>query len=156
MMQWWFERQPRERLLLGTVGALVVVLALIQFALLPLLSYRAAARDQHATALALLQEIEAGARTIQAQRAIQAKRPDGSMRTLVAAAASDIGLSITRLQPVENTGLDVWLDNVGAQLMYAWIARLQDQGVPVVRAVIQRTDDATVSAQITFAVGTGS
>ena len=153
MNQWWSDRQPRERTLLGGVGVLVLLFVVFQFLLMPLADYRASARDQHEAALAMLQEVEAGARTIHALQAAAGERPEGAARTVVATTATELGLAITRLQPLESNELDVWLDDVASPLLYAWVGRLQERGIPVTRAVIQKNDDATVSAQITFAGG---
>lgn len=151
MNLWWSDRQPRERTLILSVGALAVIFAVFQFVIMPLANYRASARDQHEAALAMLQEVEAGARTVQTLRATAGERPEGAARTVVATTATELGLAISRLQPLESGELDVWLDDVASPLLYAWIGRLQERGIPVTRAVIQKNDGATVSAQITFA-----
>ncbi len=156
MKQWWFDREPRERLLLTSVGALALAFGVFQFLVVPLAQYRASAHDQHEAALAMLAEVEAGARTVHALRATAGQRAEGTPRTIVAATATELGLTITRLQPLENAELDVWLDDVASPLLYAWIGRLHDQGIPVTRAVIQKSDGATVSAQITLAGGPGA
>jgi general secretion pathway protein M len=153
MNQWWADRQPRERMLLASVGVLVFVFAVFQFLIMPLADYRASAQDQHDAALAMLQEVEAGARTVQTLQAAAGERPEGAARTVVATTATELALAITRLQPLESGELDVWLDDVASPLLYAWIGRLQERGIPVTRAVIQKNDRATVSAQITFAGG---
>lgn len=151
MMQWWSERQPRERALLVAVAALAAAFAVFQALVVPLLHYRAAAREQHDAALAMLRDVEDGARVVQGLRAAQGARAEGSARTVVSATATELGLAVTRLQPLESGDLDVWLDGVAAPLLYAWVGRLQDRGIPVARAVIQKSDGGTVNAQITFA-----
>ncbi len=156
MNQWWSDRQPRERTLLLGVAVLACTFSLFQFLLMPLVNYRASARDQHEAALAMLEEVEAGARTAQALRAVAGERPEGAARTVVAATATELGLAITRLQPLENTELDVWLDNASSPLLYAWIGRLHERGIPVSRAVVQKSGGNTVSAHITFAGGPGA
>jgi len=156
MSEWWTDRQPRERALLLGVAALVCAFALAQFLLLPLIHYRAAAQAEHEAALAMLTEVEAGARAVHALRAAAGERPEGAGRTAVATTATELGLVITRLQPLETTELDVWLDDVDSKLLYAWVGRLQERGIPVTRASIQKSDGATVSAQITFAGGPSS
>ena len=156
MMQWWTDRHPRERALLISVCALSCAFGIFQFLLMPLVHYRASAQDQYDAALAMLADVEAGARIIGAIRAAAGERSEGAARAVVAATATELGLAITRLQPLGNAELDVWLDGVGAPLLFAWTGRLQERGIPVVRAVIQKSDGATVSAQITFAGGPGS
>ena len=163
MNQWWSDRQPRERSLIAGVGVLVLVFVVFQFLLMPLANYRVSARDQHEAALAMLQEVEAGARTVLSLQDAAGKRPEGAARTVVATTGvtsklltgiqTELGLAITRLQPLESNELDVWLDDVASPLLYTWVGRLQERGIPVTRAVIQKNDGATVSAQITFAGG---
>lgn len=156
MMQWWSDREPRERALLTGVAALACLFVFFQFLVLPLINYRASAQDQYDAALAMLEDVEAGARTVQGIRATSGAQLKGTARTVVATTATELGLAITRFQPLETSELDVWLDDVSSQLLYAWIGRLQERGIPVTRAVIQKSDGATVSAQITFAGGPGT
>lgn len=154
MKQWWEDRSTRERTLVLGVGGLAVVFSLFQFLLLPLVHYRASARDQYEAALATLQDVESGARLVRGLRTT-GDRPEGGVRTVVAATATELGLAITRLQPVGDNQLDVWLDAAASPLLYSWVTRLQDRGILVARAVIQKNDGTTVSAQMTFAEGPG-
>jgi type II secretory pathway component PulM len=156
MMLWWLERQPRERALLVAGCVLTLGFGFLQFVFLPLLQYTASARDRYDAAIATLADIETGARTLQGARAVAGARGEGAMRTVVAATATELGLAVSRLQPLDAGDLDVWLDGVSSPLLYQWIGRLQDRGIPVVRATIQKRDEATVSAQITFSGGSDS
>jgi len=158
MKQWWDDRQPRERTLILCLGAVLAVFALYQFGLKPLLSYRTAAIATYEDAAALLSEVEAASREIQALRSTSVLKSDAIPRTVIGATASELGLPITRLQPHENGGLDVWLDDVPSTALFKWVAVLYERhGIAVVRASIQKNDDgATVRAQITFTEGNES
>ena len=150
MIQWWSDRKPREQALLLSAAGFVVAFIFVQFLIIPLVHYRSSARDQLSSALEMLTEVEKGARAVQAIRATAGEQPAGAVRTVAASTATELGISITRLQPLENDELDVWLDDVAAPLLFSWIGRLAKRGVPVARAVIHKGDGTSVNAQITL------
>jgi type II secretory pathway component PulM len=154
MMPWWSERSRRERIALGSMAALVVLMALFQFGVKPLVSWRESAQADYEAALALLAQIETGAQAIQAVSAETTGRSTMPARTAVAAVASEHGLAITRLQPLENGDLDIGLDDVNSPTLFKWLAALSERhGLMVARASLQRGDNGTVRAQITLAGG---
>jgi len=154
MTAWWLERSGREQAALAGLGLLVVVLAMFQFAVKPLIAYRLAARADYESAVELLSQVEADARDIQALQTGAALRSDVPARTVVSVVASEQALAITRVQPLDNGDLDVWLDDVASVALFKWVTALYERhGIAVVRAAVQKNDGGTIRAQITFAGG---
>jgi type II secretory pathway component PulM len=155
MTQWWDERSRREQAALSVLGCIIFAFVLFQFAIKPLISYRLAAKADHERAVELLAQIEADAREIQTLQASAAKRSDMPTRTVASMVASEQGLTITRVQPLENGDLDVWLDDVASAAVFRWVTALHERhGISVIRASLQKSDGGTVRAQITFVEGT--
>jgi len=154
MMPWWLERSRREQTALLALGLVVLALAVFQFAVKPLVDYRTAAKADYESAVELLSQVEADARDILALKAGAALRSDVPARTVVSVVASEQALTITRVQPLENGDLDVWLDDVASVALFKWATTLYERhGIAVVRASVQKNDGGTVRAQITLAGG---
>jgi len=154
MMVWWLERSQRERAAIAGMAILVLVLGLFQFGVKPLINWRHSAQAEYEAAMALLAQMETGAQTIQAVSAETTSRSNMPARTAVAAVASEHGLAITRLQPLENGDLDIGLDDVSSPMVFKWLTVLSERhGITVSRASLQRGDNGTVRAQITLAGG---
>jgi len=158
MKQWWSDRSPRERTMLAGVAGVMIVLMLFQFGLRPLLSYRQSAAASYESAAILLSEVEAAAQEIVALQSVVATGSGGVSRVTISTTAAQFSLPITRLQPHENAGLDVWLDNVAPVALFKWLDAMYHQhGISVVRASVQKNaDGATVNAQFTFSAGAES
>jgi type II secretory pathway component PulM len=154
MTAWWLERSGREQAALVGLGLLVVAFAMFQFAVKPLIAYRMSAKADYENAVELLTQVESDARDIQTLQAGAALRSDVPARTVVSVVASEQALAITRVQPLENGELDVWLDDVASVALFKWVTTLYERhGIAVVRAAVQKDDGGTIRAQITFAGG---
>ncbi len=160
-MQWWTERSPREKLLLGVAGGLGVLIILYQFLFVPLTAYRADAVRDYQRSDALLTEMRAGAAEASALKTVaerRIRRSDQPLRVTVTASAHQAGVTITRIEPARDGGLSVWIEEVGAQPLHRWIKDLHaDHGIAVSKASIHRHEDRPlVRAQIQFAGSEGS
>ena len=154
MIAWWLDRSSREQIALGAGAVIVTLFILFQFGLKPLVDYRRGAQADYDGALALLTQIETDAQQIQTLQATNAPRTTMPARTAVSMVAGEQGLSLTRLQPLENGDLDIWLEDVTSPALFKWLAALSERhGISVVRAAVQRNDNGTVRAQITLTRG---
>lgn len=159
MKRFWLERTERERIMLIAMGAALAVFALYQVVYAPLASYNEQAARSYAAARALYAEIEAGAREAAALRASaeasgrQSPRQTGSVRAAVSATAQEAGLMITRMQPIEDRALNLWIDEADVTTLYRWIITLrEDYGITVDKASIRTNEAAgTVRAQLLLA-----
>lgn len=161
MMRWWQERTPREQALLSGLGLLLAVLAVWQLVLSPLAQWREAAAQSYLQADELLEQVRRGAAEAQALQAVAVRRETargGSLRSTVTATARQAGITISRLEPSDDGGLTIWLEEADAQEMQAWLAGLyRDHGIAVGRATVRRHDSReAVRAQISFEGGGAS
>ncbi len=154
MTTWWAERTSREQAAIGASAVAVLLFVLFELGFKPLVNYRRDAQADYDGALALITQIESDAHQIQALQASRTPRSAVPARTAVSMVAGEQGLSLTRLQPLENGDLDIWLEDVASPALFKWLGALSEHhGIAVMRAAIQRNENGTVRAQITLAGG---
>ncbi|MEQ8405025.1 MAG: type II secretion system protein M [Oceanicaulis sp.] len=147
----WAERSAREQLLLAGLAGFLAIL-LIWFAVLsPALSWRAEARRVHDAAVEDYETLLQGvARYRELAEAAQTGSGGAPLRTLVGSTATARELPISRVQPLDDGGLGVWLEAAPADRLMVWLADLaREEGVIVDRASFDREGDNVVRAQIT-------
>jgi general secretion pathway protein M len=134
---WWDARETRERLLILLAGILSGAIIAWQFIFLPSAKFRS---DQERAFSAALGEYVYVTSVTQTMTASQARPSRGQPLQAVLTNTSDLyGLTISRLLPADDEGLNVWIDTAPAQLLYAWIGDLErEHGVRVERAAIRR------------------
>lgn len=154
MTQWLNERSRREQAALTALALVVVAFAVFQLAINPMIAFRLAAKADYESAVAQLAQVEADAREIQALQAGAAIRSEAPARTVVSVVAAEQALAITRVQPLENGDLEVWLDDVASVPVFKWMTVLYERhGISAAKALVQRNGDGTIRAQFTFAGG---
>src|SRR5690606_3447696 len=124
VVQWWGDRALREQVLIAGLAALMFLFAVYQFVLKPVSDYKAAASVSYETAAAFLAAVESSAYEIRAMGGADKPSADGdaqTMRANISATARELGLSITRLQPVPDGQLDIWFDGVGSGDLFNWV-----------------------------------
>ena len=158
----WAERTVREQGLLLAGVAIAAACAVWFFAVSPVLDWRASAKREYAAAVAEHAEMGAG---LARWRDLSATQEDGSgggsdagvdqpLRTLVARAAREGGIPVTRVLPDEQGRLNVWVDPVAAPSLMGWLDALsRDEGVRASRISLDRGEAGTVRAQILLARG---
>lgn len=133
-MNWWRQRNARERLGLAAVGVLLSAVALF-LALEPLLEERhrlsedlpglqedLAWMQAHVHQIEPLRKAAAAGERASAQPALSAAR----VETLLQEA--DLHKQVSAMQPVAGQGIAISFDEVGFAGLLALIARLQDEG----------------------------
>ncbi len=155
--QWWLERSLREQALLAGLGTLAGMFLIYQFAFKPIVDFRTEAMANYQAASVYVREAQMFANRIVAVEERSGGVPTENAQPLRVAAnstAQELGLTIARVQPTANDGLDLWFDSAEAASLFKWVERLnQDQRAIVTRAYIQRNDDLSVRAQITLSRG---
>jgi type II secretory pathway component PulM len=154
----WAERTAREQILLAGAGALIVLILAWYAVLAPAMSWRAAAeRDfvRAAESFEVMVEGTARYRALSAGAA-QAQWSGAPLRTVIGRTANARGVAISRVQPLDDGRLGVWLDTVQSDALMAWLAELSaDEGVRVDRVSLDREGDGVVRAQLLLA-GSGT
>lgn len=153
MTSWWQERTPREQLVLKGLAVLAVLLMAFQLVYAPIRSFRAGSIAAYRDAATLLAEMQEGAARAATAATIGEAVPadERSVRIVATEIAREMGLTIARLSPAENEGLNVWLDSIEGPLLFGWLLRLRDEhGVHVRRAAIHKSEGANLVAEFTL------
>ncbi len=154
MTQWWTLRSEREQTL---VISLVVIIAafLLYFAVIrPVLSFREQALDDYKAASEVRDDVQSAASALsKGSGQTVASREDADdrpPRIIASASARQLGLGITRIQPMEDDVVSFWFDQVDVSVLFTWMVNLNTQyGFVVSRADIQRSPEGeSVTAQI--------
>ncbi|MEM0986509.1 MAG: type II secretion system protein GspM [Pseudomonadota bacterium] len=143
---WWARLEVRERLLVMVAGVLALIVVLYQFMLVPAQGYAETQDMRFQTALSEYNDVRRVA-----QSAVGHSEPDSAsqpLQVVLTNTAELYGLSITRIAPAEGNGLNLWLDDVSPQLVYAWIGDLENSHrIRVGKASLRADPDSdTVSA----------
>lgn len=142
---WWMGLSDREHWLLGALGATVVLLALVQFALMPLLAWRAeqyrlldlVRRDAQ-----LVQSAAAAAQKLKGLNTGPARTSETPLRQAVGSSANALGLAISRIQPDGQTGLTIWVEAITAPVFFRWCHELYEHyGIRATRVSLQSEGD---------------
>ncbi len=157
IIKWWFDRDERERLLLS-VMCLMLLLFLLYFILyLPLKQQRTDLHYQYQAAISDAQIINSAlleATKIKENDTRQPLTADVDMRQVISRSAQKLGLTLTRLQPDQTSGLNVWVDSVEAPVFYTWIIELQNQnGIYVARASLNNDNNGLIRVQLLLKSG---
>ena len=148
MTAWWQDLSGRERVMILVAGGLAGVLVLSLGVIRPLADWRAsAAREAQmardgfeltATAAAIAGGADAGSN--QAQVPLR----DALIRT-----ANASGIQIVRLGADTGNALDVQIEPVNGDVLFAWLADLENRyGVTVAAADLSRGKDGIVTPQM--------
>lgn len=150
---WWTARDPREQLILVVGGVVVALLALYQFAFVPSAAFKARAERAYVNALSESADVKTA--TEARLRVADAPSRSQPLQTVVTNTSDLYGLTITRLLPAENDGLNLWLEGERPDTVFAWLSELErSHGVRVGKASLRRnSDEQTVSVNVYLARG---
>jgi type II secretory pathway component PulM len=159
LKKWWFDRDDRERLLL-TVMSIMLVLFFLYFLLyLPLKRYRSDLHYQYQAAVsdaAIVNSAILEAAKIKENDTQKTVTSDADIRQVISQSAQRQGLTLTRLQPDQTSGLNVWVDGVETTVFYSWVLELQQKhGIYVARASLNNNSDGLIRAQLLLKSGAG-
>ncbi len=135
----WTELEPRERTLILLAGIIVFAVFLYQFVYVPSVQSKARAQRAYADALAENVTIAAAVRNSTGSYSDNNQQP---LQTVVTNLSDLFGITITRLIPAENAGLNLWLEAESPETVYAWLSELErSYGVRVGKATLRRNSD---------------
>lgn len=138
---WWSAREPRERILLLVALGLSLAAVLWQGVLVPSRMAVETAERRLESALVDLASVRAAREARAGARAAPTR--DQPLQSVLSETADLYGLTISRISPAENEGLNIWLDEVSPQLLYAWISELEARhGVRVGKASLRREGES--------------
>ena len=147
MRAWWEMREPRERILLLVLGALVSLFIVIFAIVLPLQSARDNAQTALTRAQADLQLVNRIAPNLSGPTTNRAQ----FNRAALVRTAGERGIKLARMQPGENGALSVWIDEVSTESLYGLFTELMTNYTAVPERVsISADQNGTLSAQFTL------
>ncbi|WP_372866386.1 type II secretion system protein M [Pseudomonas sp.] len=153
VLQRWRALQARERLALGLL-ALFVLLALLYLMLWqPARQGVSAARsafEQERALHAYLQAQAPLARSLMSKP--QVSLDPARLQGLVTASAAEQGLVIERLDSDSDGSLQVSVQSAPFDQLLRWFSRLEQQGVRIVEAGLDRAEGSRVAARLTLSV----
>lgn len=145
-MSWWNERSLREQRLIQVMLMLAVIVLGWLLVVRPLSDSLAAAKARHDAAVVALGEARARA-TPGASPGVPAAGP---VDALVARTANEAGFTNARLTSQGAERASVAVDAARPQVLFGWVARLEQSGVVVERLATRLNGDRTVAAELTL------
>jgi type II secretory pathway component PulM len=143
---WWDGREPRERLLLAVLSALVTVFLIIFAVILPLQAAITTAKADLNRAkfnLALVSRLNP-------QQGAAAGPRAAFDRSVLITVAREQNVKLTRVQPDGEGSFSVWIDEAETQPLYGFFNGLiGDYAVSVDRVVVSADANGRLSAQFT-------
>jgi len=153
MTQWWTLRSEREQTLIVSMMSLVMIFVLYFAVIRPVLSFREQALQDYRAVSEVRDDVQAAASTLlkgSSQTNDFQESDDRPPRIIASASARQLGLGITRIQPMEDDAVSFWFDQEDSSVLFTWMVNLNTQyGFVVSRADIQKSPDGeSVNAQI--------
>lgn len=153
LLQRWRSLAPREQFALGTLGLFMLSVLFYLTLWLPneqrLLSARSAFETQRELN-AYLNNRAPAARDLGGTVRVRVEQP--RLQGLVTTSAAAQGLTIERLDNTDNGGLQVNLQPTSFPLLLRWLDLLQEQGIEIAEAGLDRSDDEKVGARLSLRV----
>ena len=148
-MNMFLNLSRREQVLVIAAAILASLFIILQFAVMPVVKGKAAAKAAHADALRDMDIVRRAVPVLGSHTPSKARQT--FQRDSVIAAAREAGLSISRLQPGPDGDVQIWFDDTQASGVYGMLSALtREYAVVIRRADIKRQDGGRVSAQVTL------
>ena len=131
MTNWWSGLEARERLLIMVAAMLTAIVLVWQFVLVPTLNTRAEARATLEESDRTLSRIQENYMRKRAQGAASPANVGPAVASIedfkarVTGAASDMGLSIARLQGDNTTYVRLVFENADPRMIFLWLEDIQ-------------------------------
>ena len=144
---WWEGRSPRERVLLGVLGALVVALLFWLTIIRPIDAARIAADARLDVAAQDRGRIAAVAAALQASRRTAPPALSAALPATVGKAAEAAGFTLSRLDPQGSERVTIAIASARSPALFAWLGVLERQGILVDRLTLRPGSDGTVAVE---------
>lgn len=144
--RWWDGREPRERLLLALLSALVTIFLIIFAVILPLQAASATAKSNLVRATSNLALVS---RLTPTQGSAAGPRAAFDRSVLITVARTQ-NVKLTRVQPDGEGSFSVWIDEAETRALYGFFSDLiGDYAVTLDRVVVSADANGRLSAQFT-------
>ena len=142
IIDWWDGREPRERVLLSVLGAIVAIFIVIFGLILPLQSARANAdaslnrAQADLVAVSRLSSSDATTTRLPFDRSVLIQNVNGA------------DIKLTRVQPGSDGTLSVWIDDAQTQRLYGFFETLlSDYAVGLDQVIVSTDANGRLSTQ---------
>lgn len=147
MINWFEQLSRREKGLIAIMAGLFICLVVIQFVVRPILNDFSAAKVRHASAERTLKTVTQSAAMLGENQTSQSLKTFN--RSELIQTAGTYNLSISRVQPHNTDGLQVWFEEATAQNVLRYVAMLEsDYAVGISKLNINRRGEGRVNAYI--------
>lgn len=150
----WHSLPPRDRLALVVLGAALALTLLYLLLWQPVAQQAALARSHLQQQRTLHQYLQEHAPQVRARQGKPQLAIDpAALQGLVTASAGTQGLSIERMDNQGDGGLQISLQPTDFTRLLRWLVSLEEQGVRVDEAGLERADKGLVSARLLLRSG---
>lgn len=152
---WWNNTTSRERGLIAVAGGLSLLIFLWMVVLNPAFEARNTAEQRLAIGENRLSQVE---NALQIKRVksltltgeeFKSDQVIGPLKATITNTASELGLSVSRIQGLNEEGVGVFIDQADPRLLYFWIDDLErNYGAEVTRLTVEQVGGSAVNARI--------
>jgi general secretion pathway protein M len=148
----WGGRTPRECALMAALGAVLAAAAVVVLVWRPLAAERTALRDSIARYAAATQYLASGGAAALARADTLPADQDAPLSVRLVDAATALGLTVRRLDPVGAAAFEVSLEDAPFDAVVAWLVALErDHGLRLAAMRMQRRPaPGVVTATVTI------
>ena len=148
IVEFWNTREPRERVLISVALGLSLVLAIYLCLWTPALSFQAKAKRDYANAQSDLSLVQQSVHSFAG--AANTNVSQAPLQSVVVDVAGVYGLTISRIEPAADGGLNLWFEGEDPNSLFAWLSDLHANHSVYVGKASMRTvqDGGAVSANL--------
>jgi len=149
---WWSGRSERERILLGVMGILIILLLFWLLVVRPLDGARTKAEQRLELATQAAGRVAAVADGVRQARRLAPAALSAALPAAVGEAAQSAGFTMSRLEGQGPDRVVISIATARSPALFTWLAALRQQGVIVERLTLRTNSDATLSVEGTLRV----
>lgn len=149
LLLWFRARTQREQYLVLT-GAVLTLLVLCYFLVVPLGDALESAKARHADAVIALGETQIRVDAVKAAQTLRVAPLDAPLESVIRARANDAGFALASVTPQGSDRVEIAIGSARPGALVAWIAELEAAGILVDRLATTAGADRTVSVQMTL------
>jgi general secretion pathway protein M len=147
---WWFERSPRERVLIGVMLGLIAMLILWLGLIRPIDRAVGRASARHEAAVRDATIVTAKVAALKSARSDPVVPVGSDLLALVRVSAESAGFTLARIDAGEGARVTLSIASAKSPALFAWLSGLDRAGMFVERAVIRPNSDTTLSFEATL------
>ena len=149
---WWSGRSERERVMLGVMGVLIVILLFWLAIIRPIDTAKANALQRLDAATVAAGKVTAVADRVRQSRALSVPTLSSPLPVAVGQAAEGAGFTLSRLDAQGPDRVNIGISTARGPALFGWLAALGRQGVIVERITLRTNSDATLAVEGTLRV----